>query len=150
MNPFLLPPDARLAHWKEFRKSLAELDEQAQLEAVAQYWSKTPLLTIAYNPDDATTWDSAWEMIHDGNWCRSSIAIGMEATLRLAGWAPERLLLRHIIDRDISEQIMILRIDAQWALNYDWGHLVPYPQTTQQILRQFRFNGRCYMDAGVR
>ncbi len=144
MNPFLLSHDERLAHWKEFRRSLGAMDEIAQLRAVADYWSKAPLKSIAYDPADASNWPTPWEMMHANEWCRSSVAIMMEATLRLAGFSPDRMLLKLIIDRDIQEELLVLIIDAQWVLNYDWGFIQPYPKTDHSAIRAWRFAGKTY------
>lgn len=144
MNPFLLTANERLADWKALRKSLAGMDEQQQLATVAKYWAQAPLLTIAYDLEKPETWPTPWEMIHANQWCRSSVAIGMEATLRLAGFVPERLKLCLIIDRDIQEMLMILVVDDDWVLNYDWGVVQKYPSSKHSILRQWRFTGRVY------
>ena len=144
MNPFLLSHDERLSHWKKFRKSLTTMDEMAQLKAVAEYWAKAPLVSIAYDPSDATNWPTPWEMMSSNEWCRSSIAIGMENTLRLAGFSASRMKLKLIIDRDIQEMLLVLVIDDQWILNYDWGFIKPYPKTNHSVIRGWQFVGKKY------
>jgi hypothetical protein len=144
MNPFLLPPDERLLHWKEFRKSLSAMDEMSKLKAVADYWAKAPLVTIAYDPSDATNWPTPWEMIYANEWCRSSVAIGMENTLRLSGFPADRMKLKLIIDRDIQEMLLVLVIDGQWILNYDWGFIQPYPKTDHCAIRSWQYSGKAY------
>jgi hypothetical protein len=144
MNPFLLPPHERLADWKEFRKSLTPIADQEKLRKVATYWAQAPLMSIAYDLDRPELWPTPWHMIHANEWCRSSVAVGMEATLRLAGIASERMLLRHIIDRDIQAMLMVLLVDSTATLNYDWGSVVPYPKTRQQVLREIQYRNKGY------
>ena len=144
MNPFLLPPAERLADWKQFRNGLPTFNEDHQRAAVAAYWAQAPLLTIAYDLDRCQDWPTIWEMIHANQWCRKTVAIGMEATLRLAGMAIERLTLRLIHDRSIQDVILLLAVDDDWALNYDWGSCCRYPQTDHYIISQWRFAGRGY------
>lgn len=144
MNPFLLPADERMADWRGFRATLAEKEEADQFAAVAAYWSRAPLLTIAYDVEAATTWPTPWEMMNANEWCRKSVAIGMEATLRLAGIAAERLALELMLDRTIQDLLFILKIDDQWALNYDWGSVTLYPKTEHAVIRRIRFSGRGY------
>lgn len=139
MNPFLLSPMDRLEHWKNFRKTIIKLPEINQMEAVGDYWSNAPLKNIAYDPDDPTSWPTIWEMIRNGEWCRNSIAIGMEATLRLIGFEPNRLMLGTIIDQDISAMLMIVRIDEDKVLNYDWRTLSAYPHTKHYWIRKYRW-----------
>lgn len=144
MNPFLLPPAERLADWRQFRDSLARLTEEQQLAAVADYWAKAPLLTTAYDLERCKDWPTIWEMIHANQWCRSSVAIGMEATLRLAGWAADRLTLALMHDRTIQSILMVLIVDDIWLLNYDWGSFRRYPNTDHYIMWNWRYIGRGY------
>jgi hypothetical protein len=144
MNPFLLPSGERLADWRQFRTSLTDQPDRQQLAAVAAYWSQAPLIKLAYDLDRCDTWPTIWEMIHANQWCRNTIAIGMEATLRLADVAADRLLLRLIHDRMIQDIIMILVVDDHWVLNYDWGSLCAYPVTEHYIMREWRYTGRGY------
>ena len=144
MNPFLLPPGERLADWRHFRTSLPSLSDTQQYAAVAGYWAQAPLLKLAYDLDRCVDWPTIWEMIHANQWCRNTVAIGMEATLRLAGMASERLLLRLIHDRNIQDILLILIVDSHWVLNYDWGSFRSYPATEQCIMREWRFTGRGY------
>jgi hypothetical protein len=144
MNPFLLRTEDRLAHWKNFRKSLPLLDEMTQFTSVAEYWSKAPLVSIAYDSFDATTWPTPWEMIRNNEWCRNSVAIGMENTLRLAGFPSNRMTLTLIIDRDIQEILLILIVDRKWVLNYDWGMVLAYPRTDHSVLKTWKFGNKAY------
>jgi hypothetical protein len=145
MNPFLLRTEDRLSHWKEFRKSLSAMDEIQQLVSVAHYWSRAPLVSIAYDTSDALSWSTPWEMIRTNKWCRRSIAIGMENTLRLAGFPAHRMSLRLIIDRDIQDVLLILVIDETWVLNYDWGSVIPYPKTNHAVMKAWNFIDKSYI-----
>lgn len=145
MNPFLLRTEDRLSHWKEFRKSLPSMNEIQQLTAVAEYWSKAPLVSIAYDISNALSWTTPWEMISINRWCRNSIAIGMENTLRLSGFSADRMSLRLIIDRDIQDVLLILVIDETWVLNYDWGRVIPYPKTNHAVMKSWNFKDKTYI-----
>lgn len=144
MNPFLLRPDERLADWKQLRKSLPALPEPEQLARVARYFAQAPLAKFTYDVDDLTSWPSPWDMIIEGDWCRSSVAVGMEFTLRLSGWNEDRLTLHHRKDYDISDQFILLQIDDTHVLNYHHGQVVELPQTRADILQSWRFKGRFY------
>jgi hypothetical protein len=145
MNPFLMSTKDRLNHWKDFRKSLTDCSEIEQLQKVAEYWSHTPLQTIAYDIDAPDSWPSPWEMMSANDWCRNSIAIGMEFTLRLAGWNADRLELKWILDRNTSVMALMVVIDEKWVLNYDWGLLNPYVPFGV-VLRRYKWNGRQYTE----
>lgn len=144
MNPFLLPPTERLRHWKDFRRELADQPTSAQIAAVAAYWSNTPIGALAYNPDDETGWLSPWERIYNNQWCRSSVAIGMENTLRLAGIEADRLRLQLLAD-DICDLLLVLIVDDAFVLNYDWGSVRSLPLPESAVIREWRFAGHGYL-----
>jgi hypothetical protein len=144
MNPFLLAPSQRLAHWKDFRRGLVSLDLTQQLNAIAEYWSHAPIGRLAFNPDDATTWDhNPWEQIYRNDWCRSSVALGMENTLRLIGVAADRLELQLISD-EIHDALLVVIIDDTYVLNYSWGSVHFIPIHHHKVIRKWRFAERGY------
>ena len=118
--------------------------EIEQLQSVAQYWGQAPLSTMAYDPEMLETYPTPWEMISENDWCRNSVAIGMEFTLRLAGWDSSRLKIRMIRDYDISDQKLIVEIDEQKWLNYDYNCVAAIPSTRFEYLETWGFNGKIY------
>jgi hypothetical protein len=145
MNVFFLPPDEQVARWKALREEIAAMPETDALQRVADYWAKAPLMKMAYDPEDCSEWPSPWEMIHNGDYCPYSVAIIMEATLRLAGWEPSRMRLATIRDYDISDQMMILIIDGKVVLNYSVGMVQEYPTTRHDVLASFQNDGKRYL-----
>ncbi len=147
VNPFisLNSGDDRLASWKELRRSLADLDEADALARVAEYWGCAPVSNFSYNPEMPEDWPSAWEMVSRGEWCRNMLAVAIEFTLRLAGWDASRLKLIYLRDYDISEELLILKIDDKYALNYSVGQVVDYPQTEQVITGIWQFDHKDYV-----
>jgi hypothetical protein len=139
MNPFLLAPQARLAAWREFRHAIVDYDERTQLQAVADYWSQAPLNPLGFAID--SPWPTTWEMLVANSFCRQSIALGMESTLRLLGWSSDRLVLQMINDSTTS--LLVVVVDEQMMLNYAWGKVVPV--VAHPILRQWRFVSRDYL-----
>lgn len=113
----------RLADWKNFRQSIAELSDIDKFKKVVEYWSQAPLEKIAYDIEDVENIPTPWEMMDANDWCRNSIAIGMEFTLRLSGVDKNRMELRMIIDPSISDMMLALIIDNRYILNYDWGNI---------------------------
>ena len=144
MNPFILAPEERLDHWKEFRRSLPSLTEEEQLRAVAKYWAYAPLGKMVHDIEQPQELPTPWEMISDGNWDKNTVAIGMEFTLRLAGWNTDRLQLQLIKDDDISDVILILIVDDSLVLNYDYSEVTNYPETNITVMGKWRFSGKTY------
>lgn len=129
MNPFLLPASERLADWRTFRKSLEGMTELDQLLKVAQWGSQAPLVTFVLDWDAPKTWPTAWELLHEGLFCRTAVSYMMEQTLLMLGWAPERLKLMFV--REENDQMMILVADEKWALNYSHGELFNFDNVLQ-------------------
>ena len=149
MNPFLLPILERLKEWKAFRTSLPSLMEDEQLRRVASFWSQAPLSKFAYDPECAESWPTIWEMICENQWCRLSIAIGMEQTLRLAGWNSSRLTLRLINDRDAHDIFFVVDVDGTKWLNYEFGAVVEKPDTNYYVICNWQFEGKSYISVPV-
>jgi hypothetical protein len=144
MNPFLLNPRERLKDWKDLRNALPGMPEAEQLARVANHWSKAPLSRFAYDAEDAKTWPSIWEMIAENDWCRNSVAIGMEQTLRLSGWDASRLKLALVKDHDLSDMMLVVQVDNRSWLNYDYDSVVEIPNTRKEILVCWQWSGRAY------
>ena len=148
MNPFLMAPKPRLNDWKNLRTSLQGQEEAQQLQTVALYWSKPPLATMAYDPELLHTYPTPWEMMVENDWCRNSVAIGMEFTLRLAGWSPERLVIHNMKDFDLPDQKLVLEVDGKHLLNYDYASVVEMPKTRHLFLESWQFTGKFYSKMG--
>ena len=147
INPFIVfnTPDGRVSNWKALRKKIAELPDDEAVAMLVEYWSLAPLSAYSYNPESPADWPSPWEMVHRGEWCRQMIAVAMEFTLRLAGWDENRLELIAFRDYDISEEVMVLKIDDALTLNYSVGQVVGWPDSEKIITGKWRFKGRGYV-----
>ena len=144
MNPFLLAPQQKLANWKDFRASLSKMPEIDQISAVAEYWKWAPLKKMACDPEALDILPSPWEMIANNDWCKNSVAVGMEFTLRLSGWDANRMTIKMIRDYNISDQKLVLEIDEKHLINYDYGIVTGIPNTRFDIINSWRFIGRNY------
>lgn len=111
-------PQKRLAMWREFRKSL-ELDNLRETcEKIDEWWSYAPQSNLSLDPYDVATWPSVWEMLHRGDFCKFSTAIGMSYTF-------------HYLDENIKNDVLIVHdhkhediymtalIDDSLLLNYN-------------------------------
>lgn len=99
---------------------------------------------MAYDPEELNTYPTPWEMMSANDWCRNSIAVGMEFTLRLGGWAANRLQIQMIRDYDISDQKLVVIVDGKYFLNYEHGSVTPIPETNRDVLATWAFTGKHY------
>ena len=146
-NPFVVhsSPDDRLAFWKTIRQQIAALPDKDALALVAEYWGNAPLDSFSYNPENPVEWPSPWELISRGTVCRNIVAVAMEQILRLSGWDASRLKLIFLRDYDISEELLVLKIDDKYCLNYSVGEVIEYPNTEQIITHVWQYDHKEYV-----
>lgn len=146
MNPFLLSNHELLSEWKDFRKSLPSFSEAEQLEKVALFWAQAPLMKFAYDAERPDEWGTPWEQLDSNDWDRNSLAVGMEFTLRLSGWDASRLKLQYIRDPEISNIVMVLKIDDIMLLNYYERIISPLPNHDYGIIFSWQHDGKKYVE----
>jgi hypothetical protein len=94
MNPFLLGGDEQIAAGRRCAKKCERSTSPLLSSGSPNTGRSAPLMKCAYDGEDCSEWPGPWEMIHNCDWCPYSVAIGMEFTLRLAGWDKSRLVSR--------------------------------------------------------
>jgi hypothetical protein len=146
MNVFMMSPAERLAAWGSFRDALPTQSENEQLGNVAKFWAQCPFKKWVIHPEDSQGWPTIWELLHDGDYCRNAIALGIEATLRLSGFDANRLkvvMVRHLEDQ---EEFFVVIIDDAHVLNYSYAETVSVEDLVNVVdtLYAYRFKGRSY------
>lgn len=127
-NPFLGGPKHLAAKWRDLRSSLT--DDKTDIEhlsAVAEFWSKAPIVNPFLNWDDTKTWSDPWELISEMTFDVNSIAIGMEYTLLLSSdqrWSSDRLKPSLAYLKDRSNQYMVLIADDRYVLNHAYNMVI--------------------------
>lgn len=126
------PPHKRLATWRDFRKSLTGKTVEEIAEQVCQWWATAPIGPRNVDPYDATTWPDAWEMLHEGQFCKSTVAIGMSYTIFYIDKNIENKLIR-IQDLDNRDIYITALIDNKFLLNYNYGEVVEWSKVQDTI-----------------
>jgi len=115
-------PTARLSQWREFRKSLDTSDTSQVCEIVVDWWKLAPISKMTIDPVNSSTWPTPWEMLHSGDFCENSIALGMSYTIHYANEnIPNKLLF--ITCRQNSTEKLCVLIDNKYLLNYEHGSI---------------------------
>jgi hypothetical protein len=132
-------PQRRLASWRTFRQGLDVNDLSDTCHDVCKWWGFAPMSNISLDPYDIQTWPSVWEMLHRGNYCKFSTAIGMEYTLFYIDEKIENRIIR-VYDEANSDIYMTALIDGRWLLNYnltevaDWSSVKDSLQVQESFL----------------
>ena len=130
-------PSTRLNRWRGFRKGLNTDDTKAVCETVVDWWKMAPISSWTIDPVDSSTWPTPWEMLHSGNFCENSIALGMSYTIYYANETiPNELL--YVTDRKNSTQKLCAWIDNKYLLNLEHATISNLP--SNQMVISYRKN----------
>ena len=120
------PPSKRLGMWRDFRKSLDTNNIFDVCNTVIAWWQSAPLVSIAIDPVNSSQWPTPWEMLHQGDFCEDSLALGMSYTIYYANPDIENKLL-YITCREKSLQRLCALIDNKYLLNFEHGVISTLP-----------------------
>jgi hypothetical protein len=123
------------------RDGLIDIPNTEKFNIVAKWFSLAPLEKMTLDPEDCRNWRDPWTLVSDNNWCPVSVAIVMEATLRLSG--VENTRIAWIIDRDASIQTMVVLVDNM-VLNYDVGCVTLLQNCNLTIMYSWEFRENSY------
>ena len=128
-------PSSRLKQWRAFRKGLDTDNTYEVCETVINWWKMAPISSMTIDPVESSTWPTPWEMLHSGNFCENSIALGMSYTIYYANEGIQNELL-FVTDRENSIQQLCTLIDNKYLLNYQYGAISTLP--TENVSINFR------------
>lgn len=73
----------RIDSWAEFRERIRAYDFDRQLDEVAKYFGDCPIGSRQIDYYIPESWPSPWEILHHGDYCRSTTGILMYDTLKI-------------------------------------------------------------------
>ena len=121
-------PSTRLKMWREFRQSLDIENTLEVCQTVVDWWKSSPISVITIDPVDYKRWPTPWEMLHKGDFCENSLALGMSYTIYYANnCIPNRLVF--IQNKKDSIQKLCVLIDEKYLLNYCHGVISSRPES---------------------
>tara|TARA_S200000501_G_scaffold372581_1_gene417884 strand:+ start:9624 stop:10076 length:453 start_codon:yes stop_codon:yes gene_type:complete len=130
-------PSTRLNRWRQFRNGLNTDIVIDVCETVIDWWKMAPISSMTIDPVESSTWPTPWEMLHSGNFCENSLALGMSYTIYYANEdIPNELL--YVTDRQNSIQRLCVMINNKYLLNYSYGAISTLP--TKNVSISFRKN----------
>ena len=116
-----------LQKWKSLRATLAEnLSDYEHLHSVIKFWSNCPLQKRILDWDRPDLWPDPWQLIHENRFDECAISLGMFYTLLLSAdgrWNTERLKLMLLKSVEQQFQGIVLQVDNQYILNYEYMRL---------------------------
>ena len=91
-----LDTSGRIAHWRDFRKTLDELPLDQALEAVAKFWQQAPFCPYNLDPDAPESWPDPWTLIYENIYCDIAKCLGIVYTVSLT---------KHRTDLDVEYRV---------------------------------------------
>jgi len=125
-------PSVRLGQWREFRHSLDTDSVEDICKTVVAWWLSAPTVSMTIDPVNSEHWPTAWEMLHHGNFCDNSLALGMSYTIYYANQNISNELV-YIIDRDLCVEKLCALIDDKHLLNFEHGTISTFPRSNSSI-----------------
>ena len=121
-------PSTRLKMWREFRQSLDIENTLEVCQTVVDWWKSSPIMAISIDPVDYKRWPTPWEMLHKGDFCENSLALGMSYTIYYANnRIPNRMVF--VQNKKDSIQKLCVLIDEKYLLNYRHGVISSRPES---------------------
>ena len=145
---FITGKHSMLKAWKELRSSLeSNLDDVSHLKLVTNFWSLAPLAKHVTDWDQPHLWEDPWQLVYNGNFDESTIAIAMFYSLLLANdgrWSKNRLQLLLVKDQARALQRLILAVDDRWILNLEHNRVIDKSQVDLNlwIQRKYEYDGK--------
>lgn len=125
-------PSVRLGQWREFRHSLDTDSVEDVCKTVVAWWLSAPTVSMTIDPVNSEHWPTAWEMLHHGNFCDNSLALGMSYTIYYANQNISNELV-YIIDRDLCVERLCALIDDKHLLNLEHSAISTFPRSNSLI-----------------
>lgn len=120
----------KLAAWRDWRLTLAELGTNAAYQEAAIWWKFVPLVNKTLDPWRQETWPDPWEMIGTGSFCPNAQGLGIFYSLVLAKL--ECTLLLAMVEQ--TPRLMVI-LPGEKLLNYYDGEVVDINTAEMQILQ---------------
>jgi hypothetical protein len=130
--------EERLAIWSEFRNSLET--SETPYQDVIDFYKQTPLVSIHTDPWDRSTWPTAWELLHDNQYCEFCRVLGYYFSLQLTERFSNDIFEIHIITSKEKGYLYLLVVNQKWVLGYEEDKPTAYEFIAKKFKPQLVYN----------
>ena len=107
----------RMSEWKRFRSSLEHSNDP--LQQTIDFFAEAPLVRIAADPYDNTTWLDPWELLAENSYCDFVKILAICYTLQLTDkFSLYQFEINIVRDKEKSETKYLLFVDGK-CIGYD-------------------------------
>jgi|TARA_B110000858_G_scaffold198513_1_gene265977 hypothetical protein len=118
--------------WRQFRESLDTGDTLEVCSTVVSWWKSAPISSMTIDPVTSGNWPTPWEMLHSGDFCENSLALGMSYTIYYANQDIKNELI-YVTDKLKSTEKLCSLIGNKHLLNFDHGVISTLPSENIDI-----------------
>ena len=136
-NSCMLSPAERLQDWRRFRETITIFDSISPERKVIDWWSSLPYTLRAIDIYNSKQWPTPWELVYYGDYCKSSISLGIAYTLCLIekSWQDRIKLL--LIDDNGLDIFLVVLLDDKYLINYSYKEIIEFDSLDVQVLETF-------------
>ena len=131
-NWFTGKAEERILNWRRYRQSLTENHAQS----VAEIWAQCPVVSNYLTIDNPDSWPDAWQLISNGMYCDTGVALGMFYTLYYSDYRHRDTMMLQCFKDQKNHQYLNLLIlpEEKYMLNYSWGQVVNTSAIHSEVL----------------
>lgn len=148
-NLWLRSPDERLASWREFRIELQSSYDRYEangseeddailvscLGAISTWWEQVPLVSVAIDPYDSSSWPNVWEIIYQGECCKYSRGLAMSYNMHYMN-RDVLVTLDRVYDHHFNDEYTIANYGGKYALNSLHGQVINLQEVDSLEIRE--------------
>ena len=136
----------RIAHWRDFRKSLDAMSLDLAIQATTEFWHSCPFNPYYLDPEDPESWPSAWELVAENYYCDLAKALGIVYTIHFSQHSTNLNLNPqiHIYNDTESGYVYNLSVFAQgkYVVNFIDNTVVNIESINKKLKLKRCYNGK--------
>lgn len=123
----------KILSWRELRKQSANLTVEEAVKKITDWWTYAPWVKKTIDHYNPANWPTPWDMIKQGEFCRSALALGQAYTVWILfpQLDCELWLINNRSEQDIH---LVVVIDKKMVLNYNVGHVEQLENMDYELL----------------
>ena len=125
-------PDSRLSSWRTFRQENKNTELHELCSRVALWWSAAPVCSISIDPYEISSWPDAWELLHAGEICKFSAALGIAYTIHYIK-SDEDVIIMRVFDSDKDDIYNATLINNSLLLASSNGQAVDFESVAHNL-----------------
>jgi hypothetical protein len=118
-----LEESQRLSKWRDFRKSLNNLELEQSLQQTVDWWNRCPWAPFYLDEADPTSWPNPWDLLAENCFCDIAKAYGMACTIYLTDHKPD-VTVNIMQDTETRTTVCICIVNEKYVLNMNSGEVL--------------------------